>query len=64
MQADPTELYLRPNCPLKMSFQGHENKPSNKSTNKPTADRQTNTVANMQQLYSGLTTFCLVMDLN
>lgn len=64
MQAETTELNIRSNCSLKMSFQGHENKPSNKSTNKPTADQQTDTVANMQQLPSGLTTFYRAMNLN
>jgi hypothetical protein len=42
MQADAAELYLRSNCPLKMSFQGHETmspaKPSIRlqRTSKPT----------------------------
>src|SRR5580698_11184672 len=61
MQTHATKPNLRPNCLLKMSFQGHENKPSSKATDKTTADPKTSTVSNMPHSLLGLTTFGLAL---
>jgi len=60
MQAQTAELNLRSNCPLKMSFQGHEKKSSIKTIDKLTADQKTTSVANLPQFSPRLTTPCLV----